>query len=212
MSRFRLTLALWALPVMGLAFTGADGTPPADKDKKKGKGQKVYTDEDLKNAKGNVTVLKASPDPNAPADPNPQAEAGHAPSGTSVEGGEAGEGRTGSGSESGSTTSAGDENRDEESWRTLARSRWDTLRDAEQRVTQLQTEIDEITLDRTPNPPDLLDPARMQKREARKAELVEQLEAARGNLTMAQEALDELRRRANLAHVPVSWLDEPPRE
>jgi hypothetical protein len=216
MPKLRLTLALLAVPVVALAFSGADGQPaPADKDKKKGKPEsKVYTDEDLKNAKGNVTVLKASPDPKATPDPN--AAAG-APSDEGHGGGTAGsetsgEGRTGSGSETGSTTSSGDANRDEESWRALARQRWDTLREAERQVAGIQTEIDDLVLDRNPNPPDLLDPDRLQKREARKAQLQEHLEAARQNLVMAQEALDELRRRGNLARVPPSWLDEPPRQ
>jgi hypothetical protein len=209
MPKFRLTLALVALPVAALALNGAQGTPAqAEKDKKKGK---VYTDEDLKNAKGNVTVLKASPDPNAPAGQGAPGEAGHGGSAGAGEG-EAGEVRTGSGDETGSTTSSGDANRNEESWRSLARQRWETLRDAEANITKIQAEIDDLTLDRNPNPPDLLDPDRLQKREARKAQLMEQLEAGRRNLVMAQEALDELRRRGNLAHVPASWLDEPPRE
>jgi hypothetical protein len=216
MPKLRLTLALAALPVVALAFNSPDGvSAQAEKDKDKKKGTKVYTDEDLKNAKGNVTVLKASPDPKATPDPNAaagqgaQGEAGHESAGSAGEGG--GEGRTGSGAETGSTTSSGDANRDESSWRDLARQRWQTLRDAEASIARIQSEIDDLVLDRNPNPPDLLDPDRLQKREARKVQLMEQLEAARQNLVMAQEALDELRRRANLAHVPPSWLDEPPR-
>jgi hypothetical protein len=209
MRKLHLTLAFMAVPALALALAGADGPPAADKDKDKKKKApaKVYTDEDLKNAKGNVTVLQASPDPDAP--PAPHGEGGPPPS---AETAEAVEGRPGSVSETGSVTSSGDANRDEESWRGLARDRWAALRDAEANISRIQAEIDEITLDRTPNPPDLLDPDRLQKRESAKARLMEQLERARQTLSSAQEALDDLRRRANLAHVPVSWLDEPPRE
>jgi hypothetical protein len=95
------------------------------------------------------------------------------------------------------------------SWRTAARQRWSALRSAQQRIKDLEARIQELTLDRDPNPPDLLDPTRLQKRESAKAEALKELEATRGQVEEAQQRLDDLQARAKGANVPLSWIEEP---
>ncbi|HET8648275.1 MAG TPA: hypothetical protein VFO85_22450, partial [Vicinamibacteria bacterium] len=66
-----------------------------------------------------------------------------------------------------------------------------------------------LALDRNPNPPDLLDPQRLQKREAAKAEAQRNLDAEREHLAATRTALEDLQAKARNAGVPSSWVEEP---
>lgn len=209
-NRCLVLFAALAVPVGAAAFSG-DGPPAkaekAEKDKQKKPAKppvKVYTDEDLKNAQGNVTILQASPEPGKAG-----GEGAHEGAGTATE--QEGTPAAGAsvGHEDGTVDRTSDRSRNEASWREMARERWAALRSAEKQVADLQAEIDELMLDRNPNPPDLLDPSRLQKREARKAKAIEELAVAKQALATAQQGLEDLRRRAAEAGAPVFWLDEP---
>lgn len=169
-----------------------------DKDRPKPGPAKVYTDEDLKKARENpsshVTVLGS---PDAPP-----------PSSTSTEAQPSAEARPSAESSGG----ASDQPADEATWKVLAKERWQALRGAEKRIRELEARIQDLMLDRNPNPSDLLDPNRMQKREAAKAEAQQQLEETRGQLAAAQQELEALQTKARNAGVPQSWIEEPPPE
>ena len=58
----------------------------------------------------------------------------------------------------------------------------------------------------SPNPSDLFDPNRLQKREAERQKLIPQLEKAKTDLASARQAQADLEQEARLKHVPPGWL------
>lgn len=99
--------------------------------------------------------------------------------------------------------------RQEAFWRAdLGRARG-KVRAAEARVADLEARIADLSEDRRPSPPDLLDPSRLQKREAEKRKAIGQLEEAREALADARKALDALLEEARRKGVPPGWLREP---
>jgi hypothetical protein len=57
------------------------------------------------------------------------------------------------------------------------------------------------------NPGDLLDPSRLQKREAEKQKLIPQLESAKVDLAAARSALADFEREAHQKNIPPGWLE-----
>jgi hypothetical protein len=208
----RVTTALFSLMLAAPVFAGADGPQsapsPAPREQKKAPKDKaappakVYTDEDLKNAgkdgSGTVTFLpELPPGEGTPAEPSHASdESGR--SSASSEGGSS-EGRRAA-SEEGTS--------DEQGWRARADEQREVIKTAQNEIQRLEGELRDLELDRDPNPPDLLDPQRLQKREARKVEARAQLETARAQLETARQAFEDLEREARLAGVPPAWLEE----
>jgi hypothetical protein len=198
-------LTLLAMPGFAAGDDGAataqdKGKPAAEKQAKERKGPvKVYTDEDLKKARetssGNVTVL-GSPDA-----PPPSAAAEQEGSGAG----------SGAGNELGTTdTPQSDRGLDEAAWRSMAREAYGSVRGTEAHIRELEARIQDLLLgDRDPNPPDLLDPSRLQKREAARADAMKQLDEARARLAADHKAVEDLQERARTAGVPQSWVEEP---
>ena len=213
----RLTLTLLSLVLFAPAAVRADGPRPSpspspaaqakkekDKKAKPAEPAKVFTNEDLKSAgsgQGSVTFLPERPD--AGAEPVESRNAG-SESGVST-------GSSGDSSESGESRNAASETgtpTDEQSWRTKASEQRELIKNAEHEIRRLEDQLRDLELDRDPNPPDLLDPQRLQKREALKAETRTQLETTRAQLETARQAFENLEREARLAGVPPAWLEE----
>lgn len=215
----RVPLAILTFLLASGLAAGADDAATQAKEKQSAQAKqakqprkgpvKVYSDEDLKKARenpsANVTVL-GSPDAPPPAV--------DAPAGSGVSN-ELGTGRgdelgTGGGDELGTGSAEMDRRFDEAAWRSMAREAWGSVRAAEARIRELEARIQDLLLgDRDPNPPDLLDPTRLQKREAARAEAQAQLEGARGELAAAQQGVENLQERARAAAVPQLWVEEP---
>jgi hypothetical protein len=210
----RFTVTLLSLLLFAPAAARADGprpspspSPAAKKDKDKAKPAepaKVFTNEDLKTAgagSGSVTFLPERPE-GASAEPAPAQNAG-SESGVATE--------SGSAAESGESRNAASESgvpNDEQSWRARAKEQREGIKSAENEIKRLEDQLRDLELDRDPNPQDLLDPQRLQKREALKAETRTQLEATRAQLEAARQAFEALEREARLAGVPPAWLEE----
>jgi hypothetical protein len=204
--------ALLVLPAPVRADGGQAATPA--KAEKKARPAKVYTEEDLKNAGkdakggkgGAVTFLS-----------EPQAQADSVPAHASSESPER------AASESSSSTPTGDESSQvsaesgpasaessagELGWRARAREHREAIKNLEKEIARLEAKLEDLNLDRQPSPADALDPNRLQNREAQKAETRDELEAARGGLAQARQALEDLEAEARKAGVPYGWLEE----
>jgi hypothetical protein len=215
-----MRLVLVALPALlvlpaPVRGDGGQAVTPAKTEKKDkpAKPPKVYTDEDLKNAGkegkdgkgGAVTFL---------SEPQAQADSGSAHG--SSEGGHGGSSETrtapdtdsgGQAASEGGTLSEGG-SASELGWRARAREVRESIKNSEKEIARLEAELEDLNLDRQPNPADVLDPMRLQNREARKAEARTQLEAARAQLVVARQALEDLEAEARKAGVPYGWLEE----
>jgi hypothetical protein len=125
-----------------------------------------YTEEDLKKAReggrGNVVIL-----PPLPPDANPAA-----------------------GKEAESETDAREVAR--QSWQEQVEQRRQAIVQAEKTVQEVEARIGELTSDIAPNPGDLLDPSRLQKREAEKQRLLKELVGIKANLEAARKGLADL--------------------
>jgi hypothetical protein len=93
-------------------------------------------------------------------------------------------------------------------WRAMARDRRVAISQAEKRVAEIQASLDGAGLDTDPNPPDAFDPNRLQKLEARKAELRGDLASAKTTLAAAQKAFENLEEDARRSSIPPGWLRE----
>jgi len=97
---------------------------------------------------------------------------------------------------------------DEATWRARARGLREGVERAERRKADLQAELDTLSADIQPNPADLRDPSRLQKREAAKAELRQKIEDAQKALELAKKAVADLEEEARRQRVPPGWLRE----
>jgi hypothetical protein len=79
-------------------------------------------------------------------------------------------------------------------------------KDAQTRVSALEARIADLQLDRNPNSADLLDPNRLQKREAEKAAAIQDLEKAKADLAATQKDRENLEEEARREHVPAAWI------
>ena len=84
----------------------------------------------------------------------------------------------------------------------------DAIKNVEKEIARLEAHLEDLNLDRQPNPVDVLDPNRLQNREAQKAETRTAIEAARAQLVAARQALEDLEAEARKAGVPYGWLEE----
>jgi hypothetical protein len=94
----------------------------------------------------------------------------------------------------------------EAQWRAIARTRRDALAKAEAEVEALQARVTALQNDMSPNPGDLFDPNRQQKREAEIARVKAELDAARGARASAQQAVDDLERDVLRAGGTPGWV------
>jgi hypothetical protein len=93
-------------------------------------------------------------------------------------------------------------------WRARASRLREDVEQAERRIDELQAELETLNVDMQPSPADVLDPFRLQKREAQKAELRQKVEDAQKDLERAKEAVADLEEEARRQHVPPGWLRE----
>ncbi len=97
---------------------------------------------------------------------------------------------------------------EEATWRARAQRAREAVQQAEGRIDDLQKELETLNADMQPNPADILDPSRLQKREAAKAELRQKLEDAQKALERAKQAVADLEEEARRQRVPPGWLRE----
>jgi hypothetical protein len=201
--------AVLVLPAPARAAGGQAATAAKTDKKDKAKPAKVYTDEDLKNAgkdakgsKGTVTFLSEPQGQDSSGSDHGSSEGGHRAADEGAVVTETSESHTAA-SESGDSGSAG-----EAGWRTRAHEAREAIKNVEKEIARLEAQLEELNLDRQPNPADVLDPNRLQNREAQKAETRTQLEAARAQLVVARQALEDLEAEARKAGVPYGWLEE----
>jgi len=157
-----------------------------DKDKKEAQPKAApkkpvpsYTDEDLKKARESGRgniVILTDPAGNASATPSGSADAGKP----------AGE--------------------DRKFWQVQAAQYRQAITNAENAVRSIEARIGELTSDIAPNPGDLMDPSRLQKREAEKQQQLKALEAAKANLEATRKALTDFEEQARQQGIPAHWL------
>jgi hypothetical protein len=92
-------------------------------------------------------------------------------------------------------------------WRRDAKQRRDAIAAAEAKVAGLQSRLDVLTADR--DPINVMDPNRLQTLEVEKAKVRAELDAAKDGLAQARQALEDLQEAARKAFVPSGWLDAP---
>lgn len=175
------------LLVVGLAASLSAGprpspsptpSPSPSPSPKAGKPAPVYTEEDLKKAGGHVNKLEASP----------------------------GAGR--SESEGGQTSEGNEEQDREREWRERFAARRQEIASVEAKVKELEAKLAALNLDADPNAPDLMDPNRLQKREAAIQAATADLEKAREEVARLRRELSALEDEARRAHVPPGWTRE----
>lgn len=91
-------------------------------------------------------------------------------------------------------------------WRARAQALHETQQKTQGSIAALEARIAELQLDRDPNPPDQLDPNRLQKRDAERLKAIEDLEKARTSLAGTQQALTDLADQARRKGAPASWV------
>ncbi|MCM2256440.1 MAG: hypothetical protein NDJ94_12305 [Vicinamibacteria bacterium] len=78
---------------------------------------------------------------------------------------------------------------------------------AEERIPKHEQRIAELRNDNAPNPDDLLDPNRLQKREAEIHRLLAEIEAAQAEVVRLKQALSDLEDEARAKGIPPGWLE-----
>jgi hypothetical protein len=91
-------------------------------------------------------------------------------------------------------------------WRARAQALHETQQKTQQSIDALEARIAQLQLDRDPNPPDQLDPNRLQKRDAERLKAIEDLEKARTSLAGTQQALTDLADQARRKGAPAAWV------
>jgi hypothetical protein len=95
----------------------------------------------------------------------------------------------------------------EQGWRDRAEQLREARRVAEEQARSLDERIKTLMLDSDPNPPDLMDPQRLQKREQERQELTRQLEGVRAAAAQAERDFKDLEEEARRSRVPHTWLE-----
>jgi hypothetical protein len=113
-----------------------------------------------------------------------------------------------SSSSSAKETSSGgsDEGPDRSVWEDRAEKAREAIKNAQERIATLQNRIAELQTDMNPNPSDLMDPNRLQKREAEKAAAIQELDQAKAALAKAQADQQKLEDDARREHIPPGWI------
>jgi len=180
-----------------------------EKAKKKDPKAKTYTEDDLKK-------YKPPPKPQASPTPAPGAlppsrvvrpKPTIAPPSQGEGAKEAGSEGVQSEPEPGDPTSAPGTPRNEAEWRARAKNLRIALAEAEKKVAGLEDQLRIATLDMQPNPEDIMDPNRLQKLEARKAQLRVDIEKAKADVEKARQDLAKLEAEALAKGVP-GWVRE----
>lgn len=175
---FAGALFLIAVGVAASLSAGPRPAPSPSPSPKARKAAPVYTEEDLKKAGGHVNKLEGSPG-------------------------------AGVSEPEGRQTSEGNEEKDRErDWRERFAVRRKEISDAEATVKGLEAKLAALNLDADPNAPDLMDPNRMQKREAAIQAATADLEKAREEVARLRRELSALEDEARRASVPPGWTRE----
>ncbi len=207
----QLTIALLAASLSGPVFGQGLGDAAArEKERRarlKQKGPvKTYTDEDLEKQKHQGTSGTAA---TSSGTEGSSTDSGAAPSepetgrGRSRGESEGPRRRSHDESETGRAAGAEPGSSDVSSdWEDRAQGIRDQITAAQKRIAALEARIAELQLDANPNSPDLLDPNRLQKREAEKAQAISDLEKAKAALAQAQADRQKLEDDARRSGVP----------
>lgn len=179
-----------------------------EKAKKKDPKAKTYTEDDLEK-------YKPPPKPQASPTPAPRAlPPGRVRPKPTIAPPSQGEGAREAGSEgaqsepgSGDPTTVPGAPRNEAEWRARAKNLRIALSEAEKKVAGLEDQLRIATLDMQPNPEDIMDPNRLQKLEARKAQLRVDIEKAKADVEKARQDLARLEAEALAKGVP-GWVRE----
>lgn len=145
--------------------------------KKQGAAVTTFTDEDLKAEREGGTVSSPAAGGTRAAKPGP------APS------------------------PAGGSEAEAKAWFTRAEALRKSIAAQEERIPKHEQRIAELRNDTAPNPDDLLDPNRLQKREAEVHRLLGEIEAARAELVRLKQALSDLEDEARAKGIPPGWLE-----
>jgi hypothetical protein len=92
-------------------------------------------------------------------------------------------------------------------WRGRAQELRKAVSDTEKRISALEARIQQLQLDRDPNPSDLMDPNRLQKRDSERLKAIDEVETAKGTLSAAQKALVDFQEDARRKGIPRSWVE-----
>jgi chromosome segregation ATPase len=107
----------------------------------------------------------------------------------------------------GSGSPAGAADAERKSWFDRAETLRKAIAALAARVPELEQRIKVLRNDVEPNPADLLDPNRLQKREAEIGRLLQEIEAARADLARQEQALADLEDEARKKSIPPGWLE-----
>lgn len=95
---------------------------------------------------------------------------------------------------------------EQEEWQRRAADIRAAAKDAQTRISALEARIADLQLDRNPNSADLLDPNRLQKREAEKAAAIQELDKAKADLAATQTDRAKLEEDARTQRIPSAWI------
>jgi hypothetical protein len=215
----RLIIAFVLLGVPTLATAQSLGElAEKEKAKKKDPKAKTFTNDDLdKHHDGE------KPEPEAEASPGPSPAPGARPERVVPRTGKPvprTEGR--SGPEAGSAeaqaaaakepeqpgTSTSSPNASAATWRERAKQLRDAKQASERTLVAKQSELQALNLDTSPNADDLFDPNRLQKREARKGLLRDDIEKEQAHLAQLKQDIEKLQEDARQKNIPPNWLEE----
>jgi hypothetical protein len=194
-----LLAASLAGPAFGQGLGEVAAREKARRARLKEKGPvRTYTDDDLETQKRQGTPTKAAAPSNTGGESTASEPASQEESGRKRSNDEPESGRTRA-SETGSSESSND-------WQERARAIRDEISGAQKEIAALEARIADLQLDANPNSPDLLDPNRLQKREAEKAQAISDLAKAKAALAKAEADQQKLEEDARRSGVPPRQL------
>jgi hypothetical protein len=212
--------ALWLVTAVLLAVAQSQSAPAQDlgaaAEKEKARRKKaagsatVYTNEDLEKGKPSPSP---SPSPttttsaSAPAGSHGRTR-GRARSGVHPPPSAAGATRAESESESEESggPSAPSSGGDETYWRGRSQGLRSTVADTEKQIAALEARIQQLQLDRDPASADLMDPNRLQKRDAERMKAIDELDRAKASLAAARKDLSDFEEEARRKGIPPGWI------
>jgi small-conductance mechanosensitive channel len=91
-------------------------------------------------------------------------------------------------------------------WRGRAQALRETIDTTQKSIAAVEARIGQLALDRDPNPSDQFDPNRLQKRDAERLKLIDEVEKSKATLASQQQALADLADEARRKGAPSGWV------